>query len=399
MPLRAPVVRRETVVGRSWISTFPGVDTSRGPTPVCCAFALAPRRAPQDDAYVLVSRYDQESSAASKVGVPTTGGAGAAATVGSPPRDGYAAGSPWREAASGGVGGAGITLAEFKAAITPVLDEYFECEDVAECQRSVTELNAPFFHFELVKRAMTMSMDKRDRERELTSKLLSALYGKTLTMEQIGKGFERLFELYTELVKDIPDAVKLIAQFLARAVVDEVLPPSFLSDPLVERIGKEVIEKAKVLLSMKHGTARLEHVWGPGASPASVEELKKAVAMLVQEFLLSGDKEEAARCVHELGVPHFHHEVVKRTIVLAMDKDDAKQAQASELLALLYIRGQVSQAQLVQGFARVRDNLSDLSLDAPTAPAVFAAFVSRGQGAEFLPADFSAAAPPRAGAA
>lgn len=41
-------------------------------------------------------------------------------------------------------------------------------------------------------------------------------------MDQIGKGFERLLELADDLELDNPDAHKMLAQFLGRAVVDEV---------------------------------------------------------------------------------------------------------------------------------------------------------------------------------
>jgi general secretion pathway protein F len=47
----------------------------------------------------------------------------------------------------------------------------------------------------VVKRAITMSLDRKDRERELSSKLLSSLFGAgVLNSDQVGKGFTRLFE-------------------------------------------------------------------------------------------------------------------------------------------------------------------------------------------------------------
>ena len=245
--------------------------------------------------------------------------------------------------------------------------------------RAVKDLHCPFFHYELVKRAVTMSLDKSDRERELASRLISTLYPEVLPMAQVGKGFERLFELADDLELDNPEAHKMLAQFLGRAVVDEVrprctasllswcgsgltrgrpvmaqvLPPSFLSDPMVEDLGGEIVKEAKVLLSIRHGSARLEKVWGPAAG--ETKDLKQAVRMLVKEFFLSNDQAEAARCLRDLNVPHFHHEAVKRAVVVALDRDEATQAKCVALLKYLFSQGVISQNQVSIGFGRVKD--------------------------------------------
>ena len=44
------------------------------------------------------------------------------------------------------------------------------------------------YHYEVVKRAISMSLDKKDHERELVSKLLSECYPSVLSMDNIGKG-------------------------------------------------------------------------------------------------------------------------------------------------------------------------------------------------------------------
>ena len=86
----------------------------------------------------------------------------------------------------------------------------------------MTEIKAPFFHYELVKRAVALALGKKDRERELVSRMLSDLYPSVLTMEQVGKGFERLFELADDLALDTPLAKGLLSRFVGRAIVDEV---------------------------------------------------------------------------------------------------------------------------------------------------------------------------------
>ena len=69
-------------------------------------------------------------------------------------------------------------------------------------------------------------------------------------------------------------AKQKISHFLARAVADEILPPSFLTDPLVEGMGGGIVASTKVILSKQHGLVRLSKVWGPGDG-RPVAELKE----------------------------------------------------------------------------------------------------------------------------
>jgi programmed cell death protein 4 len=176
----------------------------------------------------------------------------------------------------------------------------------------------------------------------------------------------------------------MMASFLARAVVDEVLPPAFLSDQNNDRPGDPVVEKAVNLLSREHCTARLERVWGPGDG-RPVAELKKDMDQLLQEYLLSRELDEAARCVKELQAPHFHHELVKRGVFSAMEQDGKKAAAESDdspsnmdamaaLFGFLVRNAIVSEYQVKKGVARLHTLLPDLSLDVPAAPALLETF-------------------------
>jgi programmed cell death protein 4 len=176
----------------------------------------------------------------------------------------------------------------------------------------------------------------------------------------------------------------MVASFLARAVVDEVLPPAFLSEQNNDRPGDIVIEKAVALLSREHCNARLEKVWGPGDG-RPVEELKVDMDQLLQEYLLSRELDEAARCVKELEAPHFHHELVKRGVFAAMEMD-GKDGVAVEsdalsnmdamaaLFGFLVRNAIVSDNQVKKGVDRLHKLLPDLSLDVPAAPKLLEAF-------------------------
>lgn len=141
------------------------------------------------------------------------------------------------------------------------------------------------------------------------SRLLNTAHPSLVDDTHLRRGFERLFEILDDLQIDAPGAGDMLAAFIARAVVDEILPPSFLLDPLVASMGGEVVTAAKRMLSRDHQYSRLERVWGPGDG-RPVAELKVALDDLLQELIVSHDFNEALRCVRELAAPHFHHEVI-----------------------------------------------------------------------------------------
>jgi len=88
-----------------------------------------------------------------------------------------------------------------------------------------------------------------------------------------------------DLSIDIPDAKIMVGCFLARGIVDEVLPPSFVSKRNNLYPGDEVVEKALSLLTREHCTARLEKVWGPGDG-RPVAELKTVIDQLIEVSFL-----------------------------------------------------------------------------------------------------------------
>ena len=65
-----------------------------------------------------------------------------------------------------------------------------------------------------------------------------------------------------------------------------------------------------------------------------------------------GCADEAAKCLVELGVPHYHHEVVKTAVELSFE-DPARQAPLTALLDRLVASAEVTSTQLQQGFDRV----------------------------------------------
>jgi hypothetical protein len=73
-----------------------------------------------------------------------------------------------------------MTLSEFKRRLNAALNEYFISEDLPELIQIVTSLSCPEYHYDIVKRAISLSLDRTDREREMVSPSLS-FWLRTLT--------------------------------------------------------------------------------------------------------------------------------------------------------------------------------------------------------------------------
>lgn len=274
-----------------------------------------------------------------------------------------------------------LTLAEFKIRVSDCILEYFDSADADEVIRSIEEMKCKEYHPEVVKKAISLSLDKNPKERELVSKLLTYLHPFPLDDFDVEKGFEILLDSLEDLCIDIPDAKTMSGCFLARAIVDEVIPPAFISNRNNNFPGDEVTEKAVTLLSREHCTARLEKIWGPGDG-RPVAELKEVVDQLVEEYLLSRELDEAARCVREMDAPHFHHELVKRGVRIAMEKDGSDNTESgvsaldaiAALFSFLVKNAIVSEHQVHKGVKRLHKVLSDIQLDVPAAPAMLEEF-------------------------
>lgn len=99
-----------------------------------------------------------------------------------------------------------LTLPEFKIRLMESLREYFDSADGDEVIRSIEELKSKEYHPEVVKKAISLSLDEGPRERELVSRLLTLLHPTPLSDEDMAAGFEKLLDSLEDLSIDIPDA-------------------------------------------------------------------------------------------------------------------------------------------------------------------------------------------------
>ena len=73
----------------------------------------------------------------------------------------------------------------FKNHVSEDLQEYFLCGDMVDFKISLESLKLPEMHHLLIKKAILLSSEKNQREREMVSQLLSFLYPRVLSPEQV----------------------------------------------------------------------------------------------------------------------------------------------------------------------------------------------------------------------
>jgi len=270
-----------------------------------------------------------------------------------------------------------------------IIDELFVSGDLEEAEKSIIEFNAEHQHHIFVKKAIFNAMEKQAYERELVSRLLSSFSNTILTSSKISQGFHYSLDSVEDASLDIPDAKETLAKFLARAIIDEILPPKFLRT--CEKIAKNKTAKETIVLAQghinqSHGSERLSRIWGAG-DLRSVKRLKEEARAIFVEYFDSEDLKEAALCLRRLNAPSFHFQVVKIGVRFALELSQQSKKTLT-LLKYLVDTGLISQNQLVQGFRCCVDSLSDIKLDVPSADALLNQFIQQAKSEGWLPADF-----------
>ncbi|KAH8238248.1 hypothetical protein KR032_001510 [Drosophila birchii] len=284
-----------------------------------------------------------------------------------------------------------ITPEEFFKLAEPIVLEYYEHGDTHEVAVSFDEILQGPLRENITSILVEIAMDHKDSQREMTSVLISDLYGRVITGKDIEKGFNMLLGNLPDLILDTPEAPFMLGNFMARAVADDCIPPKFVAKAEEElrilQLGEHAehaLRRADSLLH-KQGWAHLDNVWGMGGPLRPVKTITKQMELLLKEYLSSRDVAEAQRCLRALEVPHYHHELVYEAIVMTLESLSQTTEEAMcELLKQLDLTCLVLPAGMEQGFIRVFDDMADIVLDVPLAYIILDRFVERCNRAGFL---------------
>jgi len=268
-----------------------------------------------------------------------------------------------------------------------LIQEYLASGDMEETIKSLKEMHIEAFHHQFVKKALTAAMEKQAYERELVSKLLLAVYNVAVAPNRIVEGFQATLDVLDDVLLDTPEAVDILSKFLARAIVDEVVAPSFLNYAVAETpLAEKCIGLSHALVNQPFRSERLAHVWG--ADLSSVKRLKEEAKLVFEEYLTSGDVTEADHSVRELNAPHFHPQLVKQGLRLALTKDEDERHSILRLLAHLAKSDLLSKYAVKKGFSYCLESLDDLKLDVPNAAALLLKFIHAAKSGGWLDLSF-----------
>ncbi|CAG0916398.1 unnamed protein product [Notodromas monacha] len=291
------------------------------------------------------------------------------------------------------------TEEEFRAFAEPIFQEYFLSSDTEEAINSILETNLAGNRHVVVMLMIEMAMEHKASHRELASEFLSESYRRLCYPKDYAKAFDELLKNLPELVLDTPDAANVLGKFLARCIADDCLPPAFLNGykGKVEcEHARTTLNLANTLLVMKHGMSRLDTIWGQCGPTRPTKSLTRQIIMFLKEYLDSGDIQEAHRCLLELESPHFHHEVVYETVILALESlSESVEDRLLKLMKYFADAVVITPEQIKNGFFRVFDEMPDICLDVPPAYVCLERFVTKCDRDKIAPRDVVTRLPSR----
>eukprot|EP01101_Sappina_pedata_P008563 TRINITY_DN4774_c0_g1_i1.p1 TRINITY_DN4774_c0_g1~~TRINITY_DN4774_c0_g1_i1.p1 ORF type:complete len:291 (+),score=136.74 TRINITY_DN4774_c0_g1_i1:143-1015(+) len=274
--------------------------------------------------------------------------------------------------------------------IEEIVKEYFSSladeEAVAKSVSTIAAEEYPRF----VKKSIFMALDRQAYERELISKLLAStpIYN-TITRASIQNGFKQALDNLDDVTLDNPDAPEVLAKFLARAVVDEILAPAFLTNVSIRsKLAQTSVDLAIGLSTESHVGEKLKHIWGPG-DLLSVKRLKQEIKLLLAEYIINEDDSEADKSVRKLNAPSFHYQIVKIALRMGVEKNEEQRQKLLALIKHLYQVALLSETHIQQGFTQTIEMVDDLKLDVPSAASILSKLVADAKSAKILPETFT----------
>lgn len=251
-----------------------------------------------------------------------------------------------------------------------ILREYFNNADKDNLLEDINKIGIQNKRGLVVERFLESGLEAKKEFRELISKGLTYFVeAGYFTQIDVANGFSTILDRSEELILDTPDIVNILGKFIARADFDNCLPAKFIEIELKNSETKLVYD----IMITAHGFRKNNSVrtcWGESGGFLETTLLSEKIREILKEFLSTQDSSEVARCLRELDVPHYHHEIVYEAILIAMENYKNEMIANSMIWMLQYLYTKeciISADQMIAGHNRIYSNLDDISLDIPHA--------------------------------
>jgi len=118
------------------------------------------------------------------------------------------------------VSGKKLTDEELEKRTKLLLEEYLISGDAKEAEQCIKDLNAPQYYAKIIEQAISITLEKHQKDRDSMSKLLADLTPDIFSEQDFVKAFKQLLEYIEELDIDIPSASSMVGTFVGQAVVN-----------------------------------------------------------------------------------------------------------------------------------------------------------------------------------
>lgn len=148
-----------------------------------------------------------------------------------------------------------------KAQLRTLTKEYLTGGDFKAFEAGVVDADAAHLHYDLVKYLISTALDRTNESRKLASEFLAQT--NVVKQTAIARAFTILLGRVEDLYLDVPNILQLLSLFLARAISDEALGPSFINRVDVYEFdqGYQVVKQADKLLNSKNALDLLDRAW------------------------------------------------------------------------------------------------------------------------------------------
>mmetsp|Transcript_23759 Transcript_23759/g.23447 ORF Transcript_23759/g.23447 Transcript_23759/m.23447 type:complete len:266 (+) Transcript_23759:710-1507(+) len=232
----------------------------------------------------------------------------------------------------------------YKERVIGLLKQYYYNLDLTDINvffnEEVKKLGWEPFSYLFIRKAVDMAMDQGGNEKEACSKLLyMCTHDFGFVQMDFAYAFDFLLWNGYEYQVDIPQYFKILAKFIARATFDGTITYKYIICAEVFHYEGSILEQEEEtlqmvvnLLQVKPLEYSMKNVWDPALTN---EELILKFKSLIGDYLQNQDLEYFGSYLTELKCIYFYHELVKRIILMAIEKDQDAIESALKLLQFL----------------------------------------------------------------